>query len=152
MADNKKVFDIDELGAEPLAEVATSRGLVYLYGPGEIAVGRWSELAKLDSETRGAQLLPELTSLVRRERFSDGMPPLPPEVSDALTENDVLRLADALRKVLAARKAEALHVDDRRPDESARAFFARIAQAEFEAEAARLRATWKKAMDNLGGS
>ncbi|WP_374565999.1 hypothetical protein [Ideonella sp.] len=152
-------FDIDEFGAGPADEVQSSQGVLYVYPPGQISVGRFKALSQLPPEEKGAKLFAWLVSQVKRERFSDGDPqPLPPAVNEALTEDDRLRVADAMLTVVqkdrdTAEGAEAAEpIAPREGGESAYSYLARIADVEFARQTARLRATVDRAMKGLGST
>jgi hypothetical protein len=131
-------LDIDTLGAEPIGEISTPQGLLYVYPPGSIAVGNILDLEALESEEAGRKLLPVLVSLQKRERHSENLEPLPAEVQVKLSEQELRDIARVVRG--------AVHKDAQLDpeDENVYAYLAKLVTAHTNAENAQIRGSFDK--------
>lgn len=151
-------LSLDTLGAGPATKVESSQGVLYVYWPGPLTPKRYEEMASLPDEEKGMQLFDLLVSQVKRERRSEGEPtPLPQEVKDALTEDDLQLIADGLSSVLARYWTTVKDHSPTKPaqkrgdDESIYPYIARIVDEDFVEQAAHMREVVNRAMSSLGG-
>jgi hypothetical protein len=84
--------------SKPIGEVATSIGRVYLYQVNEKTRKLFRELKDEPSEQRATATFCKITSQIVRERFSDDVVPLSPDVFSTLTEKDIADLTEMFRQ------------------------------------------------------
>lgn len=144
-----KSIDIDTIGAEPIAELDSSQGRLYLYGPGDVSLGEYRALDGLSDDERGSRLFRRLVRQQRRQSFAQDIPDLPDTVQQALTDHDVLQVADALRGAVDKEAS----LDDLTPnDRSPYAYVAALVDRHLSASAKRVHATLTKSMGAAAAS
>lgn len=132
------MLDIETLGAEPIGEITTDAGRLYVYGPGDVSVGEAHNVDQLSDEDLGVKMLPTLVRQERRESWSEDVPLLPPDVQAKLTNTDVLNVASLVRSAV-DKEAD---LDDVTPESTTPyAYLAKLVKAHAAADTERLRKT-----------
>lgn len=148
-------FELADIFARPIAQVDASVGTVYLYS---ITTGDVTSQATegMIPEDRARYFLPRISSLQKRESYKEEQQPLPDAAAAALTDDDIARIADALREAFPRShiKGEGeepeIAEEGRREGERSLAYLDRILQAELAYHSTTLRQVWERAQ-NLDG-
>jgi hypothetical protein len=147
MAFNLGVF------SKPIGEVETSIGMVYLYQVNEKTRKLFRELKDEPSEQRAKATFCKMTSQIVRERFSDEVVPLSPDVFSTLTEKDIANLTEMFRqrrdrhRVVTGKPLP--KIEPQLEGEAALTFFDRVLGADIAATDEEAREQNKKLMDSI---
>lgn len=147
MAFNLGVF------SKPIGEVETSIGMVYLYQVSEKTRKLFRELKDEASEQRAEATFCKMTSQIVRERFSDEVVPLSPDVFSTLTEKDIANLTETFRqrrdqhRVVTGKPLP--EIGPQLEGEAALTFFDRVLGADIAATDEEAREQNKRLMDSI---
>lgn len=139
----------------PLARIPTPYGVLCLYAPSR---EHFKEIDETSPEARGRARLRRVVSLTDRKNIFDDVEPLPENIAGALSDDEIVAIADVFRAKLPLRRVRAsaqrtrAGAAPRQPDESAAAYLDRVIFDELEYDAAEIRRVMNEAIAGIDGA